>query len=216
VESPLEERRSRRVYILWGISLTLLVAAGLFCWLVVVPVMEVLKAVKPVGSVYMLWWHDEDEIFPNANKWQDDANLSFGIPPTSRKEVMPIIEQLGGQVSAARKLNLFLRLPTWLTGADKVPDEGNLRSMAISYADRAAFLLCYCGEPAVPELLSLTDHPDRGVRLWVTSGLASIRPQGPEVTAVLKMMALKDEDETVRQAAAEALRRIKTAQEKDK
>jgi HEAT repeats len=33
--------RSRKIYILWAIALTLLLALGLFCWLVVVPVWQV-------------------------------------------------------------------------------------------------------------------------------------------------------------------------------
>jgi hypothetical protein len=33
-------RRSKRIYVLWAVALTLLLAAGAFCWLVVAPLME--------------------------------------------------------------------------------------------------------------------------------------------------------------------------------
>jgi len=39
--SPAPAKRSKRLYILWGVALTLLLAAGAFCWAVVVPVWQV-------------------------------------------------------------------------------------------------------------------------------------------------------------------------------
>jgi hypothetical protein len=35
------EGRSRKIYVLWTIALTLLLSLGAFCWLVVVPVWQV-------------------------------------------------------------------------------------------------------------------------------------------------------------------------------
>jgi hypothetical protein len=40
------KRLSKRIYIYWGVALTLLVTAGLACWFVVVPVMEVRAVVR--------------------------------------------------------------------------------------------------------------------------------------------------------------------------
>ncbi len=39
--APSPERRSKRIYIYWGVALTLLVTVALVCWLVVVPVLDV-------------------------------------------------------------------------------------------------------------------------------------------------------------------------------
>ena len=36
--------RSRKIYVLWSTALTLLLALGLFCWLVVVPVVQLRTA----------------------------------------------------------------------------------------------------------------------------------------------------------------------------
>jgi hypothetical protein len=38
------DKKSRKVYVLWGIALTLLISTAVFCWLVVVPVMKVRAA----------------------------------------------------------------------------------------------------------------------------------------------------------------------------
>ncbi len=37
-EQAVEKKRSKRIYIMWAAALGMLLAAGLFCWLVVVPV----------------------------------------------------------------------------------------------------------------------------------------------------------------------------------
>jgi hypothetical protein len=39
------DKRSRKVYVLWAIALTLLLALGVFCWTVVVPFFEIRAAV---------------------------------------------------------------------------------------------------------------------------------------------------------------------------
>ena len=42
------DKRSRKVYVLWTIALTLLISTALFCWLVVVPVWQGRRG-HPVG-----------------------------------------------------------------------------------------------------------------------------------------------------------------------
>jgi hypothetical protein len=43
-EGGRNSRRSRKIYILWAIALTLLLSLGAFCWLVVVPVTQLRNA----------------------------------------------------------------------------------------------------------------------------------------------------------------------------
>jgi HEAT repeats len=78
-------KRSRRMYVLWAIALTLLASTGLFCWLVVVPVWRVRT------------------LTPRCHRW------GYAIPDRlTRGEV---IDRLGGTGSAIRQLRLYLRLP---------------------------------------------------------------------------------------------------------
>ncbi len=77
------DRRSRKVYVLWGISLAFLLALGVFCWLVVVPVWRTHRVVAEYGK-------------PRATK--DDKAEVF-------------IKMLGGSEQAARKLSAYLRVP---------------------------------------------------------------------------------------------------------
>jgi len=50
-ESPAPKKRSRKLYVLWGVALTLLLAAGAFCWAVVVPVWQVHRVLTPGAEV---------------------------------------------------------------------------------------------------------------------------------------------------------------------
>ncbi len=84
-------KRSKRMYVYWGIALTLLIAVGLVCWLVVVPVWRVRDVVDrcelqsgPVGDYLVL----------------DDARTS--------------IRDLGGSSQAAHRLETYVALPDWL------------------------------------------------------------------------------------------------------
>jgi hypothetical protein len=45
-------RRSKRIYVLWGIALTLLVVTGVLCWTVVVPSYKVFKEVGELSGDY--------------------------------------------------------------------------------------------------------------------------------------------------------------------
>jgi len=218
-EPKLVDRRSRKVYVLWGVALALLLAAGLFCWLVVLPVLEVRRvraALKPVRAPIIICFVESDSADQGSTLSREEVGpiiRHLPAPSFSRDEAAPIIQQLGGPGRAAHKLGLFLRLPPWLTGADISPNPP-LASLYDDYGLRAAHLLCYCAEPAVPELLLLLDHRDKGVRQWVMFGFATIRPKDPEVATALEE-ELRDEDKDIRQAAAEALKRIRAAEKKE-
>ena len=74
--------RSRKIYVLWSIALTLLLAAALFCWLVVVPVWQV-RTVLAEGNITV----GKDSRGPAA------------------------VRQLGGPEATAQRLRSYLRLP---------------------------------------------------------------------------------------------------------
>ncbi len=46
--SHVEKKRSHRIYVLWGVALTLLISTAVFCWAVVVPVWQTRRALLRV------------------------------------------------------------------------------------------------------------------------------------------------------------------------
>ncbi len=91
VESPVEKRRSRKVYVLWGVALVVLIAAGLFSWLVVVPVWRVHRQVLAFSR------------FKDAGK---DAGWEAS---------QPALAALGSRTRARKDLLLYLRFPGFPT-----------------------------------------------------------------------------------------------------
>jgi hypothetical protein len=90
-QQTVKTRRSRRLYVYWAIALTLLLAAGLFSWLVVVPVWRTRAAVM-----------EHHVLTSGASSARE--NRPSGITQ---------IENLGGEATAARKLAMYLRLPRY-------------------------------------------------------------------------------------------------------
>jgi hypothetical protein len=79
------------MYIIWAVALALLLAAGLFSWLVVVPVWQVHKGLEGVG-------------------WTVSG-------PTDRiPGGQELIDSLGGPSAAVSKLGLYLRMPRVVAG----------------------------------------------------------------------------------------------------
>jgi hypothetical protein len=76
-------KRSRRLYILWAVALTLLLAAGLFCWLVVVPVCRTRAELQRLTDGTVL----------------QDKTLSATI------------DRLGGPQAAIGRIAFYLKLP---------------------------------------------------------------------------------------------------------
>ena len=116
--SPVETKRSRRIYILWGVVLFLLLALGAFCWAVVVPVVEV-QGVLNESSPYqgpprpLPQWPPKDAIESEAER---------------RKNVA----KLGDPASAVRKLTLYLRVPQWaLSCISKAPEYDRARASTL-------------------------------------------------------------------------------------
>jgi hypothetical protein len=196
------------MYWLWAIALTLLLALGLFSWLVVVPVWRTRAAVMRHYEV----------AFAPGETTEHHKSLS------ARTE----IEHLGGEVAASRKLAFYLRLPTWIT-----PNR-----------DIATSLLCECGDTPAGVLVTLARDDDRWVRLHATMELArrrDLRALQPlfvllkdrdadnrqlaaealgeigDPRAIGPLEAVpKDDWPPVSYAAAQALKKIKAAQQKGK
>ncbi len=163
------KKRSRKLYILWAIALTLLLTAALFCWLVVVPV------------------------------WRVRAVLT--LMPT--KNYGPLITKLGGEHAAATELYEYLRRPDW-----QAPSKRKALDLMSNVSS---------GREAI------ADAPlDRDLLLEVR--LEVIRYLGTEPDSsmddeewrarALERAAREADDPEIRQAAREALKKIKAAQEK--
>jgi len=84
--------RSKRIYVLWGVALALLLVLGLFCWLVVVPVWRVRISAGRFAAV------------------GDFRVLSTNWEEVAQDEVTA----LGGPQRAAVLLHNYLRLPSFL------------------------------------------------------------------------------------------------------
>ncbi len=124
--SPAPVKRSKRLYVYWGVALTLLLALGLLCWLVVLPVTRTHRALDwEVSSDFGItpYWNTGEE-----SKRCEEAN---------RKAARRCIRILGGPERAA---TMVYRYVTW-------PHPYELRG------EQASWVLAECGEHAIPIIL---------------------------------------------------------------
>jgi HEAT repeats len=196
--------RSRRLYILWAIALTLLLSLGLFCWLVVVPVWRVHAALQDLGPLG-----------------------SRGCITIST--VRETVERIGGQQSAGHAIRLYLQVPrrtsvhkrkTALLLRECTPDIAvptliNLLEDA-DYLVRADAMRSLGGfgpaaATAVPMLKGARHSRIPTIRRAVAETLGEIGHAN--AVPVLEEM-LKDAHPDIRASAAEALKKIKAKQEK--
>ena len=161
--------RSKRIYIYWGIALTLLTTVGLFSWLVVVPVWEVHEAV--------------------------DDYICGHLSPEE------VVSRLGGKEKAGAKLATYLRMPAWVS-----PHKNNKNIPSLPG---------HCGEAGRPALVLLLDSEDEEVLRHTFEWISGLERVPREARDRLQRFAQHD-DEGFRQAATEALQKIKAAQEKKK
>jgi len=183
--SPMDtaKPRSRKLYVLWAIALTLLLALGLFSWLVVVPMgglsAALSRGLMPTYAVL------SDGTFEKA---------LHPDPAALRREV----DTLGGPSTAAHRLRTYLCLPGALTG--------NMRRVA------AIVMLEQCGDAGAPVLVERLsdDSEDLAIRVFASRALG--RMAGTRPMNALKG-ALEDKQPEIRQAAREALEKIKKAQQ---
>jgi HEAT repeats len=172
-------KRSKRLYILWAIALTLLLTAGLFCWTVVVPVWSTHRVLSQcVNPSYPPWYVPAAEGDPSY----------LGFTPIRPREA---VKRLGGPQETASKLVFYLRMPAWIAG-DRW---------------RAVGLLGYCGKHGLSPLEQQLVGADDNIRAAAASALANVGKAAAAVTPAL-MRALSDDYRPVRAPASLALSRI--------
>jgi HEAT repeats/PBS lyase HEAT-like repeat len=138
---------SRKIYMLWGVCICTLVILALFCWLVVVPVMEVHSAIgrlKSGATKAMRGWAKRPSPAAYWVVTSDEAPWELA----SKEGVVP----LGGPERAARAVSLYLRVPDNLA-----PD----KSVALVLAGAC----CNDASPLVPQIICFLEDDDRNVRL---------------------------------------------------
>ncbi len=212
--------RSKRIYILWGISLTLLLTGGLLCWKVVAPYLAVRGALSEVRGCMRVW---------KGNQLADAGAVKRAL------------ERLGGPERAVHRLAFYLRLPHWATtdradavsllghcGQPAVPvltrildeEEPGLRAVAAG----ALYTIGPQSRPALRALIGSLDRADIDLRNIKGLGLEKLgliechrlamSSMGPAAVPELAA-ALGHPNPVVRCCAAEALasmgRRAKAA-----
>jgi WD40 repeat protein len=105
------DKRSRKVYVLWGVALALLVTLTLFSWLVVVPT------------------------------WQTHRVVAASAPSSGCTDGRTEIRSLGGQNSARTRLLGYLRMPQWLVSPKNRDKATHLLGRALVGDDDDVFLV---------------------------------------------------------------------------
>ncbi len=207
---PTEKKpRSKRIYIYWGVALTLLLTAGLLCWTVVVPMWRTRKAVV---AIQRSWKTATDR----ALIWDSDEE-----PVLCR-----YVAELGGCEEAARRLSAYLNAPDFLAphkevalellgrceGQGMPPLVAALRSDRVLYRRSAARSLFYvalreihhqpgdldiwkprptssigfrASREAVDSLAGALDDKDQSVRAWAVMALGQIGPEAVSAVPAL-------------------------------
>jgi len=160
--------RTWRPMALWSAAILLALGLIWFAAAVVVPFCQVRSIVR------------EFREWPGRRVEPDLIYPTDGVP------------RLGGAHVAARKLDLYLRLPRGLA----------------EHKERAVHLLAYCGAPAVPALIRALSDTDPAVRRAAAAALWWRFPSTEDAIPALEL-ALRDSDAVVREYAEQALKRIR-------
>ncbi len=195
-ETP-NPRRSRRIYIYWGVALALLLTLGLFCWLVVVPVWQVQKAIGRLEAIA----EREARSFSSRRMsappyyWASQSNDRLMALATEEG-----VKPLGGPEQAASAASLYLRAPERFA-----PD----KALALVLAGA-------CGgdaSPLVPLIVRFIEDDDRNVRLTAVTALG--RVGDPKALEHLVPLLASGSDQALRRRVIEALGRIGDARAAD-
>lgn len=92
---PAGPKRYKRIYIMWATALGLLLAAGLVCWKLVVPVMETRAAIAEVHEKH----------------YGPQRGVDSFEPFLSEKDVAALLKRLGGAEEALPRLSIYTGLP---------------------------------------------------------------------------------------------------------
>jgi HEAT repeat protein len=197
------DKRSRKVYWLWGIGLTLLISAALFCWLVVVPVWQVHNALHsmvekrhgaqeaiaslggPVEATRLLSRYIRT---PWADRLSSDLLDTCSIP---RKGMAGMLLTKCGDPAVDHFLG---ELASWNT-------------MTRRSALQALRLMGPAAVRAVPQVTEALKDTSRDVRCSAAETLGIIGPDAREAASALEAL-LQDDEESVRYCSAWALGKI--------
>jgi HEAT repeat protein len=196
-ESETPKPRPRRRLVLWISCLLALSLVGVFCQFLLRPYLEVRAA--------------------------SDA---LSLDP-SEKSAPVSIGRMGGPEAAARKLNFYLHLPEWLAPLPSKADAifllgfcrpGGLEPLVavLKRADAdlspgAAVGLGLLGDPrAVQPLIATLKSEDEDLRECAAEALGYIGPPARKAVPALREL-VQDETPLVRQAAQDALEKIRSA-----
>jgi HEAT repeat protein len=108
-EAPPVDKRSRKGYVLWGVALAALLTVGLFCWLVVVPILQTDAALKRLKAT--------------GPKWPESP---------ANDQMQLAIDELGGTREAVRHIRFYLRIP------DCLAEEKNIAVLVLAYCGKSA------------------------------------------------------------------------------
>jgi hypothetical protein len=211
---------SRRIYVLWGLGLAFLLALGLVCWLLLLPVLQVRRALHHVILL--------------SGPYNPDT---FIMPEEA-------VEELGGAARAAPKLAIYCRLPEWAVyrrdgalylltqcGEPAVPALGrillsNAEESERAFAAQALGKMGRSARAAVPALIESVRREEIGryqgasyvsgyrgpFGRWDSPGIEAIRALGqigPEATPAVPVLGTMAKDESYAAGEARAaLRRI--------
>jgi HEAT repeat protein len=179
--------RSRKIYVLWAIALTLLLALGLLCWAVLLPPQGVRDVVVATHRDY-----DRRKEFGGGLGGDEEAAfLDEGV------------RQLGGTLAAARLLGQYLECPALVApyrhvaigllgrcGEPGVPVLADQLTSSNALCRRwAARSLCWLGpkaQPATTALIKALGDRDESVRAHAASAIAKIGPSAVSAVPALK------------------------------
>jgi len=209
-EQAAESTRSRRFWPYWAAALALLIAVGLVCWLVVVPVRRMNRQLEAYDKA---------------------TNL------VAERE--KIIAELGGPAKAVRAFRLYLACPQWaapwrpwVPSVLKECGEPAIRELASQlghHSDpevrwRSAYALKVLRErgtdttAAVPALTAALDDPEEMARSSAATALFAMGPAAksvmPRVRKTWQELS-NSRDPGIRRTAIQQLARIERAQKKD-
>lgn len=204
---PPGQKRSKRIYILWGVALALLLSLGLVCWLVVVPYYSAKHAVQKANSVS-----------------RDDH--------AARQE---IVQGLGSPEQAAWKLGRYIRIRRVVGDSSAQGTEWDFTAveavLLLRYCGRPGLARLFeiirkrdtdLGMAAkvtvtelgpefvdlVPPLIAALSDPDLSVVIYAAQALGSIGPGAAGAVPALEKLK-KEGQPGPRQAAADALKKIR-------
>ena len=220
------DKRSRKVYVLWGIALAFLLAAGLFCWLVVVPVWKVNRAmsggVTKSETIARLGGPQEAvgyfAVYVRMPDWVTDSLSKRNVVITMRSCGTPAVPLL---VECLHHSDEDVQTHAWavlMQMCSMYPEDRKAiakevaRALDTEAAEMAAYTLSQAGPEGKAVLIKGLGAPSATTRRASAQGLKAMGGEAREAIAALESLSC-DPDSSVRQAAAEALQKIKQAGE---